>query len=229
MERDSKEPFAWDTGRMPVPRRCIRSVVSSLCLFLISVFVAGLCLGEDGAAASAPAKAIAIARIGIVDETLFRRVSDYVAKQYETPVNVKHVPSAVDTNATDPTVIFASSVNDADVCLLVLAGSGASTGRELSLSPDRRIAVLDTVVLKPTHGDTPEGIEQYGQRLEKESLRAIALVLGMPDCPSPRCALLRHRNDEELDLKPRTPCPPCLIKIRAKLDELGASSAGEKP
>jgi predicted Zn-dependent protease len=70
--------------------------------------------------------------------------------------------------------------------------------------------------------------EVFERRVEKESLRGIAIMLGMPECPSLRCALFDAKNDKLLDFKSRNPCPPCLEKIRNKLRAGGLELRKEK-
>lgn len=188
------------------------------------LLLASPCAGEGPVDTGPSTNAIVITQMGGLPVDLYRRVIEYVAEQYQAPVREREVKGPVPRKSAAFASLLAPHVTEADVCHLVLTvPHGREGGQEMTLLPSGRIVILDTTVLKTGEPATAENKEKFSRRLEKESLRAIALVLGMPPCPSGRCALLAHRNDAQLDSKSRNPCPPCLVRVREKLRETGVA------
>jgi hypothetical protein len=75
---------------------------------------------------------------------------------------------------------------------------------------DKHAAVVN---LRPMQADKPdENILE--RRIERQTLRAIALLLDVETCPNPQCALAHYANLAELDMTGRNLCPPCLQKLQ---------------
>ena len=189
------------------------------------LLAAHLCRANGNATSVPPAKTIAVMRTGDLEEDVFKGVIDYTRKQYGVPVREAEVKHALQRGADGLGDRLKMHVRDSDVCLLVLVGpeGGSGVGREITLFPSNRLAVLDTGVLRPGKPDSADKEKTFKRRVEMESLRTVALLMGVPACPFWGCALQSHRTDKDLDRKSRNPCPPCQFKIRKKLREAGAS------
>lgn len=202
----------------------MRDLITALTFSMVLSLTTVTCPGDDGPGAGSPGKVIAIARTGGIADDLYKEVADYVAAQYKAPVREGKIDAPLPPERKELTELLAAHLGEKDACLLVLTGPDAeATGQDITVLPPRRIVVLDTAVLKPGETDTEENKEKFSRRVTQEALRAIALVMGVPGCPFGRCALLRHQNDAQLDLKSRNPCPPCLAKVRKKLREAGVT------
>jgi predicted Zn-dependent protease len=100
------------------------------------------------------------------------------------------------------------------LCLAVLPAER----EEIHVVKGHAAVILNLAVLGHRREDDGES-ESFLRRVEKESVRAVGMALGMPPCPFPRCALLPHINEATLDMKARTPCPPCMQKLQTLLRE----------
>lgn len=194
-------------------------------LFLVAlVLTVSLCRGDDAPKSSSPGKAIAIVRTSNLADDLYEGVIEYVRAQYKTRVREGQIDGTLPRKGKELVARLGSHLDKDDVCLLALVGPRNVAGdEEIALLPSIRTVVLDTTILDPGVGQTEKGKRRFSLRAQKESLRAIALVLGVPACPFGRCALLRHQSDAQLDVKSRNPCPPCLGKVRKRLREAGVT------
>ncbi len=67
-------------------------------------------------------------------------------------------------------------------------------------------------------GEHPE--EVLFDRLYKEVLRSLGLMLGLGGCVNPRCVMHPSNTAFEIDLKDASFCPECLVKIRLRLGSI---------
>lgn len=201
-------------------KACVRALLVPMALAL----TVALCRGDDAPKSSSPGKAIAIVRTSNLADDLYDGVIEYVRAQYKTRVREGKIDGALPRKSKELVDRLGSHLEKEDVCLLVLVGQRNEAGdQEITILPSIRTVVLETTVLDPGAGETKAGKRRFSLRVQKESLRAIALVLGVPACPFGRCALLRHQSDAQLDVKSRNPCPPCLGEVRERLREAGVT------
>lgn len=85
--------------------------------------------------------------------------------------------------------------------IYVAAKAKSTSGPDLVVS--NGVAVIDARRL-PT-----EDPERSGRRFERMAFRSIGLLLGLPLCPNPYCALTDGSMINNLDQAARTFCPPC--------------------
>ena len=86
---------------------------------------------------------------------------------------------------------------------------------------DQPFALLNmSTLMRDDPGRTPTS-KVVLRRVEKESLRAISALVGLPKCPTIFCASHRHKDIDELDAKSYNFCPPCRLKIEDLLRKHG--------
>lgn len=166
---------------------------------------------------------VPVISVGNVGTSITHRVLNHIRNEYKVESRlraaIQDVPDTVDSLRLGVEKLALSN----DVCLLVLASLPAVKD-ELIVFEASKCVVVNVSALLPKDGEVGRE-ETFGRRVEKESLRAIALALGYPPCPFPRCALKAHKDHAELDFKSRNPCPPCLEKVRGLLTESDLASA----
>ncbi len=153
--------------------------------------------------------------IGELDTTLVDRTAAFLARQYQTEVVKRGVIKEMPKKSSAIRVLVKAKAEAGDLCVVALVNYPGSSGQG-AVFPEDRCAIVNAAALALGLGDSPD-IEIYARRLEKETLRAVATLMGIPECPFPRCGLRAHSSDTELDFKSRNPCPPCLEKVRAKI------------
>lgn len=189
-----------------------------------------LCIGYPARSARARPiyTGIAMLTIGKVAPELQHSVKNYIEDQYGVAVTVRE---AVPTAPDDLKVlkrILADQIRPTDACLLALSALPAVKHQGIVYKEDR-LGIVNVSALKPDGEGASSEAELFGRRADKESLRAVALMMGVAPCPFPRCALVVHQNDEQLDFKSRNPCPPCLKTVREKLEGMGLKLTGDSP
>ena len=162
---------------------------------------------------------ISLLTVGNVDSALRDRVVSYVKEQYGVAPGIREPINKAPGTLEALKQVLVKHVQPEDACLLALCDIPAIE-HEGMVFKEERCGAINVSALTPGK-DVLDRDEVLGRRVEKESLRAVALMVGMPPCPFPRCALKAHGNDQELDFKSRNPCPPCLEKIRVRLQKMG--------
>lgn len=163
-----------------------------------------------GAAGPAATNRIGIINLGGVDPAMMERIVGHLAANLHTTPKVlpaKGLSGAKELSAEAKAL--APLVAGEVVCVIGVAAFPAGTSGHGSVVPDAKCAILNATALKPE----PYDAEDYGRRLEKEAIRCAGLLLGMPPCINPRCALFHYTNNEQLDAKGRNFCPPCQVKF----------------
>ncbi|MFH0953983.1 MAG: hypothetical protein V1873_06605 [Verrucomicrobiota bacterium] len=184
-----------------------------LTVVVIGGLLAGFCVAaepEEAVAKPAPARAVALVAVGPVDETLARKVGDFVQQDIRLPVRLLPPQKAVGGTLDAEGEAAAKLMGEGDVCLVALVSPAediAAHGVGLSA---QHVAALNVKALQPADGDQ----EKLARRLEKETMRSIGSLLGMSSCPNPQCVMWVHSTLDEMDAKSRSFCPPCLEKVR---------------
>ncbi len=198
-------------------------------LFLVAVFclvVSSFVVAEESRYSD-----IALLKLGSVDSEVFERVKSYVEEQYLVKVRLCDSIKDIPVKPEELEKLVVSQIKPTDICLLAVA-SLPKTDKQGILYKKDRCGLINVAALVPTIEveGIPGGLKEvFERRVEKESLRGIAIMVGVPACPSLRCALYNAKGGKELDLKSRNPCPPCLEKIRNKLSENGLEIREKKP
>ncbi len=183
------------------------------------------------APANAPPSAMgfAVMAVGNVETTLVKRVAHHLESTLWVPTRVFPPPPDLVTGLTPERVkALATHRRFNDVCLVILANAPQTAFPAEFILKEQSLACLNTASLRsgsPT--DRPE--DPFARRVEKETIRLVATLLGMPPCPMPLCALCTAEDEEHLDAKGRTPCPPCLGKLEDILRARGIKLTVDNP
>jgi len=191
----------------------------------VSASIVAACCAASLAGA-ADYEGIALTTVGAVDKALVNQVRAYAGEQYR--VEVALLPGIEEDGSPDQikkTLIGA--VRPRDACVLALAELPEMEHQGMVYMQDR-VGIVNVAALRRAGKEAPDAAT-LTRRVESESMRAIALMVGVEPCPFPRCALKQHRSAEELDRKSRNPCPPCIMKVHEKMDALGILLPEEKP
>ena len=140
---------------------------------------------------------VVLRTVGAVDSELKSRLMSWVSTAL-TPV-------------TDGGIAVPGTRTGKGPVVLILAGE-CKPG-DLPASGTNGVVVVNLKALKLDDMTTPVARETYARRVEKLAVAGVAMQLGMPPCPFPRCALYQHETVQDLDEKARGLCPPCMGKL----------------
>jgi hypothetical protein len=180
---------------------------------------------EEAAAPVAAAKEIAFVRVGDVDEALFGKIVEFVQMNSAIPVRVLPAAPAAGGALDEEARAAAKLIGDDVVGLVAMIAPADPVGTHGVFLPDIRVAVVNVPALKPEDNDA----EKHSRRLEREAMQSLGMLLGVPSCPNPQCAMWPYQTDEDLDMKGRNYCPPCLEKIQKAAKEKGLTLNYESP
>jgi hypothetical protein len=158
------------------------------------------------------------------------RIVKFVEESLHVPVYIRTAQDKVAFSENgEPVSLLPLAAPEQVICLLVLDGTAADTKSARTVFKPAKVAVVNAARLKPAAEGQTDSTEQWMRRLEKESLAAIGLLLGLDKCANPFCALFDHESDFELDAKARSLCPPCSGKALEVLTRKGATLKFEQP
>lgn len=198
-------------------RRFLMMLVSVL-FWIGSSFAAEPGLSET--AVSAARGTVTVASAPPVGTNLALRVEKFITSSLWVATRTKCGVLAANLSFESVAGAVTNLLEPTDVIVLALVSVPSEDGAEKIMAKGN-VVVLDVEALRPKNLKTPDDVERYERRVERESMRAIGSLLGLTSCPNPTCALYRHRTEEELDRKGRNFCPPCSVRAMGILVQRG--------
>ncbi|NCC51866.1 MAG: hypothetical protein EOM20_11695 [Spartobacteria bacterium] len=155
---------------------------------------------------------------GQMDQALLDRVTGFTMDNTGVPIHVVKTDDFDDTSfdTVEASVMHMKLPDDLFVVVLVNPVSETITSHGV-IHPEKKIAVVNIKALERADQDQ----EMYGRRLEKQTIRSMAMLFGLGLCPNPHCALWSYQNDEQLDAMGRNLCPPCHRRLHGLAEEEG--------
>jgi len=159
-------------------------------------------------------KQIALYTVGNVDASMQARVVKWVGEQLMTVTNTGALASSATLTLAAVQDLGKARLVTNTVAVLILAdGLSGMEGRHALAQGN--VVVVSVGALRSADAET------WSRRVEKESVGGLAFVLGMEPCLLPICVLCPTPMIEDLDLKGRGLCPPCMGRWVAKGVEKG--------
>lgn len=159
----------------------------------------------EAATVASGEKAIALVRIGAVDDAMIERTRAFVESNLRVPVHVLPAQEVAGATVEDTARIAAGLMGPDDSFVVALAGFGPEVTTHGVSLPEIRAAAVNVTALQPADHDA----ERLGRRVDRQVMQGIGMQLGMSACPNPQCAMWVYATEEELDAKGRNYCPPC--------------------
>lgn len=193
------------TLRQPVAQ------LSALIGFLLAVAVSAI-------ASDKPEHRVTVLTAGPVEVALCERVTTWVSENIAPAASAQVLKARKPLSVASVLAQATKQSKDEGIATLVLV-SGIENHVEPYALVSNKVVVIDIDMLKSGADSTPNALETFYRRVEKESVGGLAYALGVPPCVLPSCALTPTSSMQELDLKGRNLCPPCQGKLQALLEE----------
>jgi hypothetical protein len=187
------------------------------------------CCDADPAAAVAE-PGIVMTCIGGQDAALCKRVCDYVKTSVSCPVRMVPAPEGI---AVLPRAEQAAKVaalkGEKDIAVLAVCNLPDEAAFTAELFKDKQVGMVNiaTVEKIAKEGVTPE--EQNARMIERACVREAGLLIGLEDCPWPRCAMHVAPKDSPHNIRGRNLCPPCQGKAMKLINAKGIVPLMERP
>jgi hypothetical protein len=145
------------------------------------------------ASSSEPVKAVALANDTAVDSNLVARIREFVRVELGITVRAfdAKAPQKKALHELGPYYRGQMATNDLFMVAMVVAGDDVKP--HMAIMPESGIAVINVSAL------SAKDPEKYARRIERQVMRAIAFLLGMPQSPDPRDVTHPYNTIEELD------------------------------
>jgi len=141
------------------------------------------------------------------DAKLATRVQQFCSTElYSLAVQVKPLKKDADSAWPVLSKVLASTLGKDDLAAVLLSSSAVNSNT-ITLSSNAPVAVVN---LKDPRKDGKADDELYARWIERESMRAYGLLLGVKTCPNPQCAMSDYKvKPESLSELGRNYCPYC--------------------
>lgn len=183
--------------------------MKTLLLSLAALFLTSVSKAEDQPYPSY----LLIAPQGM-DTALVSRVQVWMATNLHYEVHLKVLPSWDGSNALEQAESLAALPGPQDLVTVVLANR-LDEGKHAVLVPGEAMGFINVPLL------ATDPFETYARRLERQAIRIVGYILGVPPQPMPFCALAPYNDLQELDRIGRGFSPPAMATYRSNLEELG--------
>jgi predicted Zn-dependent protease len=167
---------------------------------------------------------IAVVVVGVADDALAAAAAKAIKEMFRVPVRVKPMQQALADSPEKQAKSLSKLMGKEDLCLVALFTVPENVKFKDYQLASKHVALLNVWALKSGDGSKKD---VYEKRVEKESLRMVGKLIGLPVCPLPICAMSQSANDQALDAKGVTLCPPCISKAQEAIAALVA--AAQKP
>jgi hypothetical protein len=177
--------------------------------------------GEEAPPSASPAIGFQIA--GALDSGLVQRVRLWLWKNL-APIREAQYLEPTGSNAWSAAELVARAVdaNPAEtLCTLFLIADPAPRPLAEASFVTNGVALVYPFALATPQASPETNASQWMRRVEKESLHAAGLALGLPDCVFPLCGMHRYTTEQELDTKAANLCPPCFMRLEGILSGKG--------
>jgi hypothetical protein len=152
------------------------------------------------------------------DAKLASRVEKFCADELGLPVQLKPMAEGVDLAWPELAKKIQGNMAKTDLAVVLLA-SRAVSSNSVAMVSNMPVAV---VVLTDPRKDGKAADETYARWIERETMRAYGLVLGVKICPNPQCAMSNYKvKPESLAALGRNYCPYCKKCLKDQLKAKG--------
>lgn len=178
-------------------------------ILVLAVLLAVSASAEEG-------KSFKLLTVGDADATALR---DYMQTQGLVAVELGGAFEPAEAEASLDVIgraaVAANAADDSTFAVILYGRFGLDRPQGVCL-PSERFAVLNLDRLESA-GDPAKAARRAGQ----EGLRVMAMLLDMPACPFPLCALVGYQKTEDLDRMSGNFCPPCQERFQRLAQEKG--------
>jgi len=159
---------------------------------------------------------LTLVRVGKVDKKTVEDAKTWIEKSIYPPITVNAKSIKYSKKFADKSVLFAelkkmNKDNMAIVALVKETPAGISISNSVNVADNTGIVYVKPYMTE--YAKNNPKLELYKWRVNKETLKASALALGLKKCPFPRCCLSPDYDDARIDEKGRNLCPPCWKKM----------------
>ena len=155
------------------------------------------------------------------DPKLAARVQQFCSTELDG-LAVQLKPMKKDTETAWPVLSKAlvSKLGKDDLAAVLLSATAVSSNT-ITLSSNMPVAVVS---LKDPRKEGKADDELYARWIERESMRAYGLLLGVKTCPNPQCAMSDYKvKPESLSSLGRNYCPYCKKSLTDNLKAKGVT------
>ena len=172
-------------------------------ILVTALFLAGCATGN---ATTNGSHRVAIVAIGDVDRSLVSHAKEWTEQNTALNVDIAHAMKLEGQTFDDVAAQAGRTLNKTDIYVVALAMMPTNITSHGMRTPSGTVSVLN---VRAMQADNPsETILE--KRIERQTLRAISLMLDLQTCPNPQCVLATYSTLSDLDRSGRNLCPPCL-------------------
>jgi hypothetical protein len=172
-------------------------------------------------------KSIVLVSVGPTGQKMMNRLSAFLAEEFNCKARLAEEQKSIKDSPEEEAKELSHFLNDRDVCLVALLNVPQETKFSNAIVTSARVALINIRYPDSAAPDSPESLERRCRRIEEDTVRAVAQLLGLSKCPLKLCALHYDQSTAKGDeVHSRGLCPPCQDKARKIL--AGAETPGSR-
>ena len=215
----------------------------STIVLLTALCIASLAVAEEPAGVPAPRKeccsidpaactepGIVLACMGGKDVDFCKRLSNYVQESFSCPTRLARGPEGIEAlPRAEQAEKLAALMGKKDVGVLAWCDQPEETAFKDELFKESRIGMVNVATVETIEKEGVSADEQHARMVERACVREVGLLIGLQDCPWPRCAMHVVPEESPHNIRGRNLCPPCHGKAMKLLNEKGIVPLIERP
>lgn len=168
-------------------------------------------------------KGVTLVAVGELESDLVDRIQEFVVLNSAIPIRVLRRDASADGTLAGEGRALSDVQDERDVALVAWVTPGEAEEDHIAYLQEQGIAVVNVGALRV------DNEEQFARRMEKMTMRAIAVLLGVEPVPNPQSALFTYVSIEELDAMGRNYDPPSLMRVQESAIQRGVHLIEDSP
>jgi hypothetical protein len=175
-------------------------------------------------------RGVLLVSIGKCEKKTVDRLQAFLATELDSKVRVLDAGPNLARTADAESIALTKFMGPKDACVLAVIDVPENRKLPNTVAASQRVAWINAHYSDAPSPATPESTEKSLCRIEEDAMRSIALLLSMPRCLFPLCALHYEESAvKEGDVHSRNLCPPCQGRARELLKNESAETPTTKP
>lgn len=167
-------------------------------------------------------KTLAIATIGINDQSLVVNTTNYLSINLSSPIRYAGHQASPSTNLNEAIAQISTLKLNDDIAIIGIINIPEDVAFQKAVVPSKNVALVNIQSLSSgldlTNADQRA---TYTRRIFKQIMNVAGQLVGLEPCIFPQCAMVPTATLEQLDAKGANFCPPCWGKVEKQLRALG--------
>ena len=200
-------------------------MIKSSLILSVSLLVAMVAHADDRSTTtnsppSVPSASAVLVSVGDINPALLKRISVHISNECKIPVRIAERSLTLAGSVAQQAKAIAS-LRSPDIWAIGLIHAPEHVATfQSGVFSSLGVTLFNVDLLRGAEQEEPLWSEAHQRRVIKQTMRSWGLLMGLKNCPNPRCCLKHCRSLHEVDSKGADFCPPCQRSVDAVIRAL---------